>query len=135
MKFRHFAKRTFEVSFVLMAVLAVLSYVEVFQVFRLSAWASFAFFAGFTYISGYYICRSVGKPVFLGVFFGFFVLRLFLGIGAFVLFQYAFNLPVWASAISFMTFYAIYKVFETLITLKYVREEEALEAETSPERV
>jgi len=100
----------------------VLSYFDFFSPYWLNAWVSLVFFSSFALVSGYYITRSIGKPVFTGVFMGFLVLKLLLS--AIFVWGYVkvLHLNIKPAVLTMVVMYLIFKVFETLIVLKYIRE-------------
>lgn len=127
MKFRHFVKKIFKLTFVLIVILSVLSmsYFNFFQPYKFFTWLSLFFFFGTTLLSGYYNSRSIKKPFFFNIFFGTLAVKFFLSIAFLVVFMVYIdpdNKKMFV--IPFFLLFFIYKVFETYMLLKFAREKE-----------
>ena len=125
LKFRHFVKRIFQLTFILIVVLSILSlnYFEFFQPYRYFTWVSLFFFMGLTLFSGYYNSRSIKKPFFINIFIGMLGVKFIFSVLFFILFFIVFDSANKWLVVPYFLLFIIYKVFETLMLLKYSREE------------
>ena len=127
LRFRHFVKRIFQLTFLLIVVLSILSldYFGFFQTYKYFTWASLFFFVGLTLFSGYYNSRSIKKPFFLNIFMGTLAVKFVFSVLFFAVFWFVLEPGNKFFVIPYFALFTIYKVFETMMLLKYSREESA----------
>jgi hypothetical protein len=124
LKFRHYLKEELKVTYYLIIVLTLLSFMDFFEPFNAIAWTSMLFYFFYNMIFGYYGTRSLGKPIFVWIYMGGLVLEFILSfcfiVGWYFWFKPVANLFI----IPFFVMFAIYKVFNTGIFLKYMNKQE-----------
>jgi hypothetical protein len=124
LKFRHYLKEELKVTYYLIIILTVLSFMDFFEPFNAITWVSMLFYFFYNMAFGYYGTRSLGKPIFIWIYMGGLVLEFILSflfiVGWYFWFKTVDNLFI----IPFFVMFAIYKVFNTGIFLKYMNKHE-----------
>ena len=120
-KFRHFVKEAFKLTFILIVILSVLSIFDFYSDYIFFSWLSLFFLLFLTLLSGYYNTRSLHKRFFINIFLGTLTVKFFLCIIYVALYFFVMPFKV-TLIIPFLLLFIIYKGFETGLLLKYSRD-------------
>lgn len=120
-RYRHFVKEIMKVTFGMAIVLTGLCFIPFYRSYVVISWFSLVFFMFLTLFSGFYNSRSIKKPFFLNIFFVTLAIKSALSIVFIATYFYLFDPTKWV-IFPIMFFFGAYKVFETVMLLRFSKD-------------